>query len=99
METNHAGEVFPGTKEEIREYMAEKGYVYHTTVADGKIFSHNFIIIMYLFVVDDVFVRKDLYEGKYAPDLEMQKWFDNIPVPELSELDTVLDIQLTKDEL
>ena len=40
METNHAGEVFPGTKEEIREYMAEKGYVYHTTVADGKIFSH-----------------------------------------------------------
>ena len=44
-------------------------------------------------------MRKDLYEGKYAPDLEMQKWFDNIPVPELSELDTVLDIQLTKDEL
>ena len=22
--------------------------------------------------VDDVFVRKDLYEGKYAPDLKMQ---------------------------
>ena len=36
VETNHAGEVFPGTKEEIREYMAEQGYVYHNTVA-GKI--------------------------------------------------------------
>ena len=23
--------------------------------------------------VDDVFVRRDLYEGKYAPDLEMQE--------------------------
>ena len=38
VEINHAGEVFPGTKEEIREYMAEKGYVYHTTVAEGKIY-------------------------------------------------------------
>ena len=32
VETNHAGEVFPGTKEEIREYLADKGYVYVYTV-------------------------------------------------------------------
>ena len=32
VETNHAGEVFPGSKEEIREYMADQGYVYVYTV-------------------------------------------------------------------
>ena len=26
-----------------------------------------------IFSVDDVFVRQDLYEGKYAPDLEQQR--------------------------
>ena len=26
--------------------------------------------------MDDVFVRKDLYEGKYAPDLEKQRIFE-----------------------
>ena len=26
-----------------------------------------------MFSVDDVFVRRDLYEGKYAPDLEQQR--------------------------
>jgi len=90
VETNHAGEVFPGTKEEIREYMAEQGYVYHNTVA-----------------VDDVFVRKDLYEGKYSPDLEMKKWFDKKMdideiIKELKEtniIKDVIDIQSEKDEL
>ena len=35
VETNHAGEIFPGTKQEIREYLAEKGYVHAATV--GKL--------------------------------------------------------------
>ena len=26
--------------------------------------------------LDDVFVRRDLFEGKYAPDLEQQKLFE-----------------------
>ena len=26
--------------------------------------------------LDDVFVRQDLFEGKYAPDLEQQKLFE-----------------------
>ena len=26
--------------------------------------------------LDDVFVRQDLFEGKYAPDLEKQKQFE-----------------------
>ena len=26
--------------------------------------------------LDDVFVRRDLYEGKYAPDLEKQRIFE-----------------------
>ena len=32
IETNHAGEIFPGTKQEIRDYLADKGYVYAHTV-------------------------------------------------------------------
>jgi len=61
VETNHAGEVFPGSKEEIRNYLADQGYVYVYTVE-----------------IDDVFVRKDLYEGKYAPDMQAWKKFDDI---------------------
>ena len=32
VEVSHAGEVFPGTKEDIRNYMAEQGYVLHHTI-------------------------------------------------------------------
>ena len=39
-----------------------------------------------LFLVDDVFVRKDLYEGKYAPDMQAWRKFDEImKLPLLSE--------------
>ena len=31
-----------------------------------------------LFLVDDVFVRKDLYEGKYAPDMQALKKFEEV---------------------
>ena len=29
-------------------------------------------------IVDDVFVRKDLYEGKYAPDMQAWKRFEDV---------------------
>lgn len=61
VETNHAGEIFPGTRQEIRDYLADKGYVYTATVE-----------------IDDVFVRKDLYEGKYKPDLEKEAEFQRL---------------------
>jgi len=61
VETNHAGEIFPGTKQEIRDYLADKGYVYARTVE-----------------IDDVFVRKDLYEGKYKPDQKKEVEFNQI---------------------
>ena len=39
-----------------------------------------------LFLVDDVFVRKDLYESKYAPDMQAWRKFDEImKLPPLSE--------------
>jgi len=53
LETNHVGEVFPGSQREVREYLEERGYVLAATVE-----------------IDDIFVRRDLYEGKYAPDPE-----------------------------
>ena len=32
------------------------------------------LILFFIFLdIDDVFVRKDLYEGKYKPDLKMIK--------------------------
>ncbi|XP_023321595.1 uncharacterized protein LOC111696271 [Eurytemora carolleeae] len=61
VETNHAGQIFPGSQEELRQYMKEKGYVLAYTVD-----------------IDDVFVRKDLYEGKYKPDLNMIKKFEKL---------------------
>ena len=54
VETNHAGEVFPGTRQELRDFLDLKGYVFITCLSG----------------VDDVFVREDLYHGKYAPDYE-----------------------------
>ena len=30
VETNHAGEVFPGTRQEVRDYLALRGYVFIT---------------------------------------------------------------------
>ena len=41
VETNHAGEIFPGTKQEIREYLAEKGYVHAATVGKGRVPKKN----------------------------------------------------------
>lgn len=58
LETNHVGEVFPGTQKEVREYLEDKGYVLAATVE-----------------IDDIFVRRDLYEGKYAPDPEAEARF------------------------
>ena len=35
--------------------------------------------------VDDVFVWKDLYEGKYAPDLKMQKRLEDLRILDFDE--------------
>ena len=42
LETNHVGEVFPGSQREVREYLEERGYVMAATVG-GKILikSHS----------------------------------------------------------
>ena len=32
METNHVGEVFPGSQREVREFLEERGYVLAATV-------------------------------------------------------------------
>ena len=58
VETFHSGKVFPGSRQEVRSYLEEQGYVLVTTL-----------------VVDDVFVRRDLFHGKYSPDLKQQEKF------------------------
>merc|ERR1719411_1888421 len=34
LETNHAGEVFPGSQKEVRQYLEERGYVLAGTVGE-----------------------------------------------------------------
>jgi len=60
IESNHMGEVFPGSQSELYKLLEDQNYVYAYTVA-----------------IDDVFIRRDLYEGKYAPDPELIKKYEN----------------------
>ena len=91
VETEHAGEVFPGSREDIRQYLEDQGYVHVYNLA-GKKFS---TLIKYFYLehhvsVDDVFVRKDLYEGKYAPDLKMQKRLEDLRILDFDEAKKIL---------
>ena len=36
VETKHAGEVFPGTRQDIIEYLAQQGYVHDYMIAGGS---------------------------------------------------------------
>jgi len=53
------GEIFPGSQDDLRNFLTEKGYV-----------------LAYTVFIDDVFIRKDLYEGKYKPDPKMIEKFE-----------------------
>merc|ERR1712046_155241 len=66
-------EVIPGSREDIRQYLEDQGYVH-----------------VYNLAVDDVFVRKDLYDGKYAPDLKMQKRLEDLRILDLDEAKKIL---------
>ena len=46
LETNHVGEVFPGSQREVREYLEERGYVMAATVG-GKIYEK---VIAYIYI-------------------------------------------------
>ena len=39
LETNHAGEVFPGSQREVREYLEERGYVLAATVSESTMIN------------------------------------------------------------
>ena len=41
LETNHAGEVFPGTQQEVRRFMEDKGYVLAATIGLGLHSYHH----------------------------------------------------------
>ena len=47
LETNHVGEVFPGSQREVREYLEERGYVMAATVG-GKIYEK---VIAYIYAI------------------------------------------------
>ena len=91
VETEHAGEVFPGSREDIRQYLEDQGYVHVYNLA-GKIFSTKmkYFYLAHHVSVDDVFVRKDLYDGKYAPDLKMQKRLEDLRILDFDEAKKIL---------
>ena len=50
--------------------------------------------------LDDVFVRQDLFEGKYAPDLQEQKLFElEMNGNQRWDVGSYLKSENTKDEL
>ena len=91
VETEHAGEVFPGSREDIRQYLEDQGYVHVYNLA-GNIFSTTmkYFYLEHHVSVDDVFVRKDLYDGKYAPDLKMQKRLEDLRILDFDEAKKIL---------
>ena len=76
IETNHAGEVFEGTRKEITEFLEDKGYILVYTVGTKDILSFHINILLLFSAIDDVFVRKDLYDGKYSPDMDAWAEFE-----------------------
>ena len=75
VELHLAGKVFPGTREDVHSFLDEKGYEYKGTVGKLNILS-NIWIYNHVVGVDDIFIRKDLAQGKYNFDREMAAEFD-----------------------
>jgi len=61
VETEHTGEVFEGTMDEVKEFLEKRGFVFVHRIG-----------------VDDIFVRKDLYEGSYSPDMNAWTEFNHL---------------------
>ena len=45
VETEHAGEVFPGSREDIRHYLEDQGYVHVYNLAGTNIFLQEEIFL------------------------------------------------------
>ena len=50
--------------------------VLYCTVLYCTVLYCTVLYCTFISALDDVFVRKDLYEGRYAPDMEKQKLFE-----------------------
>ena len=50
VETNHAGEVFPGTRQDVRDYLALRGYVFITCLQGeslvGGMWDHDVSLLI-----------------------------------------------------
>ena len=47
VETEHAREVFPGSREDIRQYLEDQGYVHVYNLASKYIFFHQDEIFLF----------------------------------------------------
>ena len=80
VEILHLGKVFPGSREELHEVLAQQNYVFLGTMR--KIFFSSSWIILQNWQslctdIDDLFVRKDHLE-RYKVDEEKLKEFNDV---------------------
>ena len=75
VELDLAGKVFPGTREDVHRFLDEKGYDYAGTVGKLEMLCKPYID-KHVVGVDDIFIRKDLAQGKYKFDREMAAEFE-----------------------
>ena len=78
VETDHLGEVFPGSRHQLHTFFNSHRYEYVATLCKKpKIPYLIFQIIFNISDVDDVFVRRDLHD-KYKADKSIAEEFPNI---------------------
>ena len=78
VETDHLGEVFPGSRHQLHSLFDKHGYEYVATICEKQKYEYfRFWITFNISDVDDVFVRRDL-KNKYNPDRSVAEEFSNI---------------------
>jgi hypothetical protein len=75
VELHLAGAVFPGTRQDVHRFLDEKGYDYAGTFGKLEMLSKPYIDT-HVVGVDDIFIGKDLAQGKYKFDREMAAEFE-----------------------
>ena len=95
VETDHLGEVFPGSRHQLHSFFNNNGYEYVATICKRQNCSPiPFLITSIISDVDDVFVRRDLND-KYKVEKSVAEEFSDI-----YSFNPLLDAYiLKKDEL
>ena len=70
IELLHVGVVYPGTREEVHQFLADQNYQFIVTI--GIQYPNNIYYLLTgnsIAAKDDLFIRKDLLNSKYSVDV------------------------------